>query len=323
MWTQKGKLKTNKFIPYFSGNDLQIPKQDRLTNFLLRMELQRNKKSWRIHYKKSRGVEWNSRNLLKVRRRHSTRRAILLIFGRNNDWMLQRTYSIIILHHKKYLKMAERKKWLIDAVLAVMEECKNVDKNLDVWTWRSSYKWVSDKDVKVLVGQSMRKHWLVIFPIKIEDDVEVTQREAKDNYWNTVVKKSYHTKVRVTYLLKHKSGESQEIVGYWHGVDSQDKGAWKATTYALKYTLLYTFLVATGSIDDSDNTHSEDVKKPENKKSEEKKQEFTQERFDKLVERAEWKSKEEVEKELTKVKESCEIPKDIQNKIYLLVKTLK
>jgi hypothetical protein len=40
-------------------------------------------------------------------------------------------------------------------------------------------------------------------------------------------------------------------------VDTQDKSAGKATTYALKNALLYTFLVPTGTIDDADVTHSE------------------------------------------------------------------
>jgi hypothetical protein len=53
-----------------------------------------------------------------------------------------------------------------------------------------------------------------------------------------------------------------ELSGYGHGVDSQDKGAGKATTYALKYTLLYLFLVPTGKIDDSDNDHSDNKEVP-------------------------------------------------------------
>ena len=61
-------------------------------------------------------------------------------------------------------------------------------------------------------------------------------------------------------------------MGYGHGVDSQDKSAGKATTYALKYALLYAFLVPTGKIDDADNTHSEEISTP--KKSEAKVEEI-------------------------------------------------
>ena len=52
------------------------------------------------------------------------------------------------------------------------------------------------------------------------------------------------------------------VMGYGHGVDSQDKSAGKATTYALKYALLNTFLVPTGDIDDTDNTHSDTYDQP-------------------------------------------------------------
>jgi hypothetical protein len=50
-----------------------------------------------------------------------------------------------------------------------------------------------------------------------------------------------------------------------YGVDSQDKGAGKATTYALKYALLYSFLVPTGDIDDTDIVHSQEYSVKPNK----------------------------------------------------------
>ena len=66
-------------------------------------------------------------------------------------------------------------------------------------------------------------------------------------------------------MLLHTSGESIELAGYGHGVDPQDKGAGKATTYALKNTLLYTFLTPVGKIDDSDTEHSQDKPVPTSK----------------------------------------------------------
>ena len=63
--------------------------------------------------------------------------------------------------------------------------------------------------------------------------------------------------------MLHSSGESVELVGYGHGVDSQDKGAGKSTTYALKNCLLYTFLTPVGDIDDTDLTHSNDIDTPQ------------------------------------------------------------
>jgi len=61
----------------------------------------------------------------------------------------------------------------------------------------------------------------------------------------------------------HESGESIELAGYGHGVDPQDKGAGKATTYALKNCLLYTFLTPVGKIDDTETTHSDNIPTPQ------------------------------------------------------------
>jgi hypothetical protein len=77
------------------------------------------------------------------------------------------------------------------------------------------------------------------------------------------MKQSAFTEVVTTYLLMHESGECVELAGYGHGVDNQDKGAGKATTYALKNCLLYTFLTPVGKIDDTDSTHSESIPVPQ------------------------------------------------------------
>lgn len=73
-------------------------------------------------------------------------------------------------------------------------------------------------------------------------------------------KQSIFTEVEAKYLLLHTSGESLELCGYGQGVDTQDKGAGKATTYALKNTLLNMFLIPTGV--DTDNTHSDEYDVP-------------------------------------------------------------
>ena len=150
---------------------------------------------------------------------------------------------------------------LIKAINAVMADCENVEKNLNVGFGNNSYKGVADKDVKLLINRSMRANGLAIFPIKIDSNLHI---ERWEETYNTQVKRKSQafTEVTVTYLLAHESGEKIEIQGYGHGVDSQDKSAGKATTYALKYALLYQFLVSTGEIDDADKIHSNDVKTP-------------------------------------------------------------
>jgi hypothetical protein len=80
------------------------------------------------------------------------------------------------------------------------------------------------------------------------------------NYNNQPERKAkVFSSVTTRYKLLHESGESEILEGLGHGADTQDKAAGKATTYAMKYALLYTFMVSVGAIDDTDTTHSDDV----------------------------------------------------------------
>ena len=91
----------------------------------------------------------------------------------------------------------------------------------------------------------MAKNGLAIFPIGIEEKSTLSSWDevdqwSKSNPKEVKRKQSIFTEAKTTYLLTHVSGEFIEICGLGHGVDSQDKSAGKATTYALKYALLYT-----------------------------------------------------------------------------------
>ncbi len=144
------------------------------------------------------------------------------------------------------------------AIIAVMTEVNGVAKSMTVWSGKNSYQWVSDKDVKTLMRESMIKNWLSILPIAVTPKFQIDRWEEADQYNNNAMKskQSIFTEVETKYLLLHTSWESIELAGYWHGVDTQDKWAGKATTYALKNTLLNMFLVPTGV--DTDDTHSDD-----------------------------------------------------------------
>lgn len=147
------------------------------------------------------------------------------------------------------------------AICNVMKAVKGIEKNLNVGFGNSSYKGVSDQDVKKTIGDKMQENGLVILPISIDPKIRFDRWE--ENYKDTIKQKQQvFTEIKTKYLLLHESGESIEIEGYGHGVDSQDKSAGKATTYALKYALLYSFLVPTGKIDDADNNHSEGYEAP-------------------------------------------------------------
>ena len=148
------------------------------------------------------------------------------------------------------------------AIIKVMSEVEGIEKSMDIGTGYNSYKGVSDKSVRLKIGLAMRNNGLSILPIGITSKTSVDRWEATDKC-GTKQKQSIFTEVETKYLLLHTSGESIEVAGYGHGVDSQDKGAGKATTYALKNALLAMFLVPTGTIEDTDNAHSDDIPVPQ------------------------------------------------------------
>jgi hypothetical protein len=175
---------------------------------------------------------------------------------------------------------------LVQATIKVMAEVKGIEKNLSVGTGNSSYQGVADKDVKKIVGDAMERNGLAIFPVNIDEQTDLREWDEIDQYSKSVPKdtkrkQSVFTKVKTTYLLTHISGEFIEICGFGHGVDSQDKSAGKATTYALKYALLYTFLIPTGKIDDADNTKP--IRESANVSEPKKRLKMTEEKFSKAV----------------------------------------
>jgi hypothetical protein len=153
------------------------------------------------------------------------------------------------------------------AIIEVMKSVKGIDKTMTIGTGSNAYKGVSDQIVKQIIGDAMAANGLAIIPTKVDNKATLSQWDEVDQYSkstpkDTKRKQSVFVEVETSYLLLHESGEYLTIAGFGHGVDSQDKAAGKATTYALKYALLYTFLIPTGKIDDSDNTHSDNIAMP-------------------------------------------------------------
>ena len=145
-----------------------------------------------------------------------------------------------------------------------MSEVKGMEKNSRVGIGNSQYSGTKDQDVKEVFNAALEKNGLCILPIDIEEETDIN-RWTEETQYGLKQKQSVFTKVKTKYLLLHESGQSVELAGYGHGVDSQDKGAGKATTYALKNCLLYTFLTPVGKIDDTEDTHSNEIETPQEK----------------------------------------------------------
>ena len=157
------------------------------------------------------------------------------------------------------------------AIIEVMKSVKGMEKKSKVGSGRNAYNGTKDQDVKEVFNTVLAENGLCILPIGIEEETKVDRWEADDPYSNEKPKpqkmfQSVFTKVKTKYLLLHTSGESIELGGYGHGADPQDKGAGKATTYALKNCLLYTFLTPVGKIDDTETTHSQQIETPKPQK---------------------------------------------------------
>lgn len=152
---------------------------------------------------------------------------------------------------------------LTQAVIDVMNEIDGIEKAMTVGGPGNSYKGVSDRDVKIKIGRAMARHGLVLMPIKVTPKTTIDRYpEVYNGRESGKWKQQVNTEVVTRYKLSHVSGEFDILEGFGMGVDSQDKAAGKATTYAMKYTLLYLFLVPTGDIDDSDRIHSDDIEVP-------------------------------------------------------------
>ena len=153
-------------------------------------------------------------------------------------------------------------KQIAKAILSVMKEVKGMEKNSKVGEGRNSYSGTKDQDVKEVFNEALERNGLCILPTGIEESTQIDRWEQIYN-GTPQQKQSVFTKVKTSYMLLHESGEFIDLVGYGHGVDPQDKGAGKATTYALKNCLLYTFLTPVGKIDDTETTHSDDIPTPQ------------------------------------------------------------
>jgi cell division septation protein DedD len=147
---------------------------------------------------------------------------------------------------------------LAKSLIQFILSARPIVKTMDVGTGNNSYKAVSDSEVKTKLGKLLAENGLCILPQDIE--ANESHLETDDKYKPGAKKLTIFTSVKIKYLLLHESGESQVVTGYGHGVDPQDKAAGKATTYALKYLLIYLSLAPTGGLDDSDADHSEEPK---------------------------------------------------------------
>ena len=131
-----------------------------------------------------------------------------------------------------------------EKIHAVMQDVEYLQKDDTVGYGKGAYKAITEEKVTSVVRASLIKHGLVIVPTDIfsrRDDQVLRDRDGNE-------KVSRLSTVDVCYRIQNIDDPEDYITAAscGTGVDTQDKGAGKAMTYAYKYLLLRTFAIPTG-----------------------------------------------------------------------------
>jgi hypothetical protein len=152
---------------------------------------------------------------------------------------------------------------LYEKIYNVMNESEGLEKDLVVGSGSNSYKAIGEKEVLNMLKPLFKKNKLIVFPV----DGDITESNA---IWEAEYNGKKDTKTRNVTQIKVKfkivdieTGESEHLMGFGNGADSQDKGSGKAFTYAFKTMLSKTFMLFSG--EDTDNEHSDDIGKTSQK----------------------------------------------------------
>ena len=132
----------------------------------------------------------------------------------------------------------------------ITSELGTVNKNLNVNTGKSSYKAVSERDIKDAVKPLEEKYGVLSYPI----DKEIIESDLVED---ATGRRYRYMRLRVVtrFVNIDKPEEYVEVATYGDGLDSGDKAPGKADTYAYKYCLMSCYKISTG--DDPDQTASD------------------------------------------------------------------
>ena len=149
-------------------------------------------------------------------------------------------------------------------LLKITEELKTVEKNLSVQvTKNNSYKAVGERDVLDAVKPLEAKYGVYSYAYdrKIIDNGELTSTRKDFQTGEVKELKQLYMRLEVVYRFVNVDNPEEyvEIKTYGDGIDSGDKAAGKAMTYADKYALLKAYKISTG--EDPDQEPSDELKK--------------------------------------------------------------
>ena len=121
---------------------------------------------------------------------------------------------------------------------AVMKEVSYVKKENEVSYKTTNYKSVSHDTVTKKLHAPLQKHGIVV-----TSDIVGCQQNGNRT----------EIKLAVSFVNVDDPQDRFTVHFYGHGCDNSDKGIGKAISYAMKYCLLKTFLLESGTNDDVEN----------------------------------------------------------------------
>ena len=146
--------------------------------------------------------------------------------------------------------MSEKLK-LYQKIQAVSNQIKNIEKDMSVGTGNYAYKAVSDLNVTLAVKEAETKHKLISIPFKQDlinsETIKTIRKDGSEGV-------TYVDNIKMTVRIIDLENEDSyiDIESFGKGIDSNDKGFGKASTYARKYALLNAYKIATGEDPDAE-----------------------------------------------------------------------
>lgn len=155
--------------------------------------------------------------------------------------------------------MTTEKKNIYQRIQAVAQEIKGIDKDMAVGSGSASYKAVSDLNVTMKVKEAEAKHGIISIPIKQDLLKSEVLTSPPDQYGKSKVTFVETIKMTLRIVNIDDPADFVEVESFGRGIDAQDKGFGKASTYARKYALLNAYKIATGVDPDAELSQQMEV----------------------------------------------------------------
>ena len=148
---------------------------------------------------------------------------------------------------------------VFERVALITAEIGSVTKDLKVGEGEKSYQATSEGSVLSAVKPLEEKYRVFSYAVTREKETQIIEKEYT---WNGQQRKLRLVKVDITATYRFVNIDNPEeyieTISYGTGLDTGDKAAGKAMTYADKYALMKMYKISTGIANDPDSYSSPD-----------------------------------------------------------------